>query len=329
MKSAPQPLSTRTVIEVCQDASDDVTRLSIAFAGRIAASLGAHVVSVHADGVDPLEGWGPALPNGSTAMATFLNHGKASSRTVPSGRADLLTNDAELGREWGQGAAVVIDAPFRGASGPSELTLLAASGLLDILGEPGRPPLALPGNQIAYSAGVAAFDALVSSIFADMVSGKTLQSAVSVIDVAEWLNWKHFLAAHVGQPDTGIGRAEDWSTAQCADGHIAVVFQDKDMPALAALVGDPALAEPRFATLKARRRNIAAFNTIMSGWAQRQRRDDIVSRAREKRLPFGPVLTVPDLFVDKQMLSRTFLELDPDSPRFGTPRLPAVWNGAA
>lgn len=328
MESAPQPLKGRTVIEAYKSGSDDVTRLSIAFAGRIAADLGANIVSVHVDGCDPLKSWGPLLPNGISALSTFLNSGKTTRSAMPSGMADLITNDSELGKRWDKGIVVVVESSIAGEAGASELTILAASGLLDILGEPGRHPLPLPGNQAAYSAGAATFNALISSVFAETVSGARTKSSVSIIDVAQWLNWKHFLAAYFKQLNNGIGRAEDWTAFQCLDGHIAVVFQDKDVPSLARLVGNSTLEDPKFATLQGRRQNIRAFNEIIARWAKTRKKAEVLSEAQAKNLPFGAVLTVSDLIGDRQMLSRSFLDLDKSSARYGLPRLPGVWVDA-
>lgn len=326
MVSTPLPLLGRTVVEIYTDTTDDVAKLSIAFAGRIAADLGATVVSVNSDGSDPLEDWEPLLPDGSSSVAQFLNHAKMIANEIPAGAADLLTNDPELASAWSNGVVVLVRAAGLGPVGASELTVLASVGLLDILGESGRAPLAMPGNQVAYSAGVAAFDALVASIFAETFGSKRLKSDVSVIDVAEWLNWKHFLAAYFGQFDVGIGRAEDWNVFACEDGYIAVAFQDKDVPALARLVGDSALNDSRFSTLKRRRQNIEVFNAIIASWAKARKRDEIIDSARLSKLPFGPVLTVSDMIGDRQMLSRAFIDLNKSSKRYGVARLPAVWS---
>ena len=79
---------------------------------------------------------------------------------------------------------------------------------------------------------------------------------------------------------------------------------------------------------KGRRENIAAFNTILADWARTCTRSDIVEAARAGKLPFGPVLKIADLIADRQMLDRSFLDLDAASPTFGVARLPAVWAGA-
>lgn len=328
MVPAPKPLSGRTLVELHGSGAGDVAELSIAFAGRIAADLGADVVCISADGGDPLKSWGKVLPDGRRSVSRFLNHGKTLAGALPAGPADLLTCDPQLAASWGRGVSVLVRADAADAPCGSELTVLASAGLLDIMGELGRPPLAMPGNQAAYSAGAAAFDALVSSVFAETVHGTRPRSEVCVVDVAEWLNWKHFLAASFGQLDAGIGRPEDWNAFACRDGYIAVVFQDKDVPTLARLVGNEALNDPKFATLKGRRENIAAFNAILADWARTCTRSDIVEAARAGKLPFGPVLKIADLIDDRQMLDRSFLDLDAASPTFGVARLPAVWAGA-
>jgi crotonobetainyl-CoA:carnitine CoA-transferase CaiB-like acyl-CoA transferase len=128
--------------------------------------------------------------------------------------------------------------------------------------------------------------------------------------------------------DAGIGRAEDWTIMQCRDGYIALVFQDKDVPKLSMMIGDDCLNDRRFATVGRRRKNIVAFNSIVSAWAARQTRADILMMARQSSIPIGPVLGVGDLLTDSQMLARDFITLAHSSPKRGLTRLPATWVGA-
>ncbi|MBC6717741.1 CoA transferase [Aurantimonas sp. DM33-3] len=325
----PKPLAGRTIAEVPRPDLDSVSQISIAFAGRIAADLGARVVCVTADGDDPMAGWAPLAADGLSAIGAFLGSGKSFAKTVPEDSSDVLTSDRDLAYGWDRGAAVLIRSSLDNDAPHSELTILAATGLLDIFGEPGRPPLAMPGHQAAYSAGAAAFDALVAAILGATLGNGHRPGQVSVVDVALWLNWKNYMAAALGMDDLGIGRAEDWVTVAARDGHFALVLQDKNMPQLVELVENPRLAGPRFATLAARRRNVEEFVSIVSDWARDMPREDILLTARRLGLPFGPVLKIADLIGDQQMLSRDFIELAKGSPRHGLPRLPAAWFEAA
>ncbi|PWV98829.1 crotonobetainyl-CoA:carnitine CoA-transferase CaiB-like acyl-CoA transferase [Hoeflea marina] len=326
MMMTPRPLSGTRIAEYpCPDC-DDVTRISIAFAGRLAADLGAEVCQILPDGPDPLDAWAPILPGGRSSVATFLNRGKLRSARVDDRRALLVTNDRALAGNWPGPAAVLIRSSMLDDRPHSELTILAASGLLDVYGSEGRPPLPLPGHQAGYSAGIAAFNALMASLLSTGLRPAG-RSCVSVVDVATWLNWKHYLACHMGNPHAGIGRAEDWTTMRCRDGYIALVFQDKDVAKLAKMTGDGRLNDAAFATVGRRRENIEVFNGIFSVWAGTQSRADIVAAARELSIPIGPVLSVADLLTDPQMLARDFLDLARSSPDFGLTRLPATWAG--
>lgn len=325
----PKPLSGTTLVEYAGPESDDVTRVSIAFAGRLAADLGADVISVNAGEIDPMESWIPLLPSGKSAISAFLNHAKRIVREIPEGDALLLTNDPEMAENWTKASSVLVRSSLQNDAVHSELTILAASGLLDIFGAAGQPPLPLPGHQAGYAAGISAFNALIASVLGDSIHPDVRQSRVSVVDVATWLNWKHYLACHMNNPEAGIGRPEDWTTTRCRDGYIALVFQDKDVPRLAQMIGNERLNDPAFATVVRRRANIATFNSIVSAWAEKQLRNDIIDQAKQLSIPIGPVLTVADLMTDRQMLARKFIDLTSASPHFGLPRLPATWAAAS
>lgn len=320
------PLAGRTIVEMADGADDPVAALAVAFAGRVAASLGARVVTVGE--AEPFAGAAPLLPDGRSALAAFLGHGKEVSRQAPDGPAALLATGSDAAQGWTRGPAVAVHAS-RDGERHSELTILAATGLLDIFGEPGRPPLPMPGHQAAYSAGASAFTALVAALFGAGRGAPAARCEVAVIDVARWLNWKHYLAAWMGETGAGIGRPEDWIVVPCEDGHVALVFQDKDLPRLAGIVGDDSLAGPLFAARAERRRNVAAFHAIIGDWARGRSRDAIVASARGAMLPIGPVLSMTELFADRQLLARDFISLASGSPAYGQPRAPGVWFDAA
>ncbi len=327
---APRPLAGVRVVEVVRPDCAGITAVAVAFAGRMVAALGGEVTRVLAGGVDPLASWPPLLPDGSSALHRFLNDAKTTAPAVPTAAGSLLTDDPALAAGWSGGSTVlVVSSQESPAIAHSELTILAASGLLDIYGDRDAPPLPLPGHQAAYAAGIAAFNAFICAHYARAAGQPFSHSRVSVLDVAFWLNWKHYLAAYLDLPNTGVGRAEEWRTYRCRDGYIAFVFQDKDLGKIAVLTGDARFTEPRFATQNARRENIDAFCRLIADWAGGQTRDAIVARAAGMGLPIGPVLAVGELLDDAQMLARGFIDLARGSPTFGHPRLPAVWTASA
>jgi crotonobetainyl-CoA:carnitine CoA-transferase CaiB-like acyl-CoA transferase len=323
------PLERAHVVEVVRCGPPAITDIAIAFAGRVMATLGARVTRVVEGGRDPLLDWPPMLADGSSALHRFLTAAKTTVIDMPLTAGTLLCDDPARVKAWSGGSTVLIE-PERGRprAAASELTVLAASGLLDIVGEPGAPPLPLPGHQTAYAAGIAAFDALVCAHFAQITGQPVLHQRVSVLDVALWLNWKQYLAAYLHLADAGIGRPEEWRTYRCRDGFIAFVFQDKDMAAVGRLTGGARLTEARFATPRSRRENIAAFCELVAEWACEHTREEIVSKARSLGLPVGPVLAIDELLSDRQMLAREFIDLAGGSSTFGLPRLPVTWAHA-
>lgn len=113
-----------------------------------------------------------------------------------------------------------------------------------------------------------------------------------------------------------------WHTLPAVDGHVCLVYMAKDWPALGDMVGDPRLAEPRFATQKARGEHLAALDTILMPWFASRSRAEITAAAQARRIPIGSVLRPAELLEDRQYTARRFLAQD------GTPRLPLLWDGA-
>ena len=161
--SIEKPLTGITVVEAVSSKVPAALSLAARMCGRIASDLGARVVRL--------------VPVGATsepARDCFLDLGKEIvpvqrndivERLAAFGEADCVIVDPSLadslkGRDRGPGAVVLamsLDDPLGG----SEFTVEARSGLMDLVGEPDRAPLRLGGHQIAYSAGLAAYLAVI------------------------------------------------------------------------------------------------------------------------------------------------------------------------
>lgn len=324
-KEPVRPLAGLAVLEECDPDSNEVSRAAVAFAGLLCSRFGAHILRPDHEN-DPMKRWPPLLSDGSSAAFRFLNEGKT---RLPAGwepAADmLLSNDPDRIKGWKGRSSVLVRPAHDDAAGWSELTIQAASGLLDIFGESGLPPLPLPGRLAAYAAGMAAFDALVANYLA-WRSGRCVGPAeVSVLDTALWVNWKHLLAAGQGRIDAGIGRSEDWRTLPCRDGYIALTFQDKDVGKIAAMIEDPRLLAPEFNDRISRGRNPESFLRIISEWTRRHSRSEIVRRARDFGIPIGPVLGLSELADDDQFRYRSFIRRAAGG--YHVANLPLLWDG--
>jgi crotonobetainyl-CoA:carnitine CoA-transferase CaiB-like acyl-CoA transferase len=350
-----RPLDGITIIERVGAHAAQGERLAIGLAGRIAADLGATVMKIEPPQGDPLRAMPPLIGKVSTLFA-FLNAGKklvalaeedrrVRERLVRRSNAVLL--DVSTGMDGlndiGADAAlptkpVAVLVSMRGngddARMPaSEFTVMALGGILDIVGDPEREPLRLGGHQAAYAAGLAAFSGLAAALCLPATRGPRAQEIVevSLLETSVWLNWKALAtAATGGRVPKRSGQAGDWPIIRCADGWVALVYQDADFAALRRLVeDDPRLADPVLATDAGRLGRTAEIAAVVEEHVLRMTRAEIHKRALELRLPLGPVLSFSDLIGNPHLMAREFLRMVSigGARPVLIPRLPVLWNG--
>lgn len=323
------PLEGLRLIEAGGAAAPLAVRLALSMAGKIAGELGAEVVLVEPPGGDPVRQMPPFLRGAGrrSALFEFLSAGKRIVY-VRDGDPRHLVSDAhgvliDASIPMPEGITAVVVSTF-GPHQPnlrepaSELTLMAMSGVLHLTREQFGEPVRLPGHQPAYAAGLAAFLAMTAGLLAP-----TPRTAdVSVLDALLWVNWK--IACEPSRKAPPGKAAAEWQAVPASDGHVALVYMDRDWPALAELVGDPRLREERFATREARLANLDALMAVLRPWFAVRRKADIYREAKLRSIPLGPVWTISDLLRDAQYIERDFLAATPTGI---VPRLPAIWNG--
>ena len=350
MKDDALPLKRFTVVEVNDTAVPLCLRLATSLAGKIAADLGADVLKIEPPGGDPVRHAPPMLPGGSSALFQFLNTSKRSlvldlatapGRTALSGLLDraqacLFEEPAAAASQVRAGRATPIEiAAFPlemdAAGRPvSELAIQALGGLMHMIGTPDRKPLKLAGHQASYAAGLTAFTGLAAALAAHDAGRPAPAVRVSLAEVMQWVNWK--AASGAAATGTSPGREGDRSEFQvlpCRDGWVAVVYTLTQWPATRALVGDPRLADPKFATRAGRRQHIAELYDLLRPWFAARTRATIQAEAQARGVPFGPVFTPAELLAGEQYVSRSFFaELAlPEGDRLRMPQLPVQWNG--
>jgi crotonobetainyl-CoA:carnitine CoA-transferase CaiB-like acyl-CoA transferase len=348
-----RPLDGITVVEAVGDCCLAL-RLSAALAGRVVADLGAEVVKIEPPTGDPLRRM-PPMVGGTGALFAFLNAGKRSvvlpEEDGPTGlrrlveRTNALIADAgcerdlpsAAGRHLPEGSArvAVLISMLGGDAATqipaSEFTVLALGGVLNMIGEPDREPLRLGGHQAAYAAGLSAFTGLVAALCgAARATPEVVR--VSLLEAAVWLNWKNVATVATGGEAPGrTGRAADWPVLRCADGWVALVYQDADWPAIRELANnDPRLADPAFATAAGRRSRAGEIASIVERYLANMTRVEIHDLALRRRLPVGPVSSPEDLAGDPHFVAREFLATIQAGDGHGIrlPRLPVLWSGA-
>jgi crotonobetainyl-CoA:carnitine CoA-transferase CaiB-like acyl-CoA transferase len=344
------PLGPYTIVEIDEAGTPSCLRLAASLATKIAADLGARVIKVEPPGGDPVRRAAPLIAGKGAAEASalfhFLNTGKESivldlamaagaaslERLLARADAALLETERAV-----SGAARVLLSVFPrqappGATPASAFTVLALGGLLDLIGAPERAPLRLGGHQAAYAAGLAAFTALMTGLAGRASDAPPATFDVSLLEVVLWVNWKAPAGAMMlGGAPHRRGSDAEWQTVACADGHVALVFMEKDWPALRDMVGDPMLQEERFATPRGRRATRRALMALLAPWFATRSRAAIYAEAQLRGIPLGPVLSPRDLLDDAQFRARDFIAalLHPTLGTLRLPRLPLLWNGEA
>ncbi|HEY8471829.1 MAG TPA: CoA transferase [Natronosporangium sp.] len=280
------------------------------------------------------------------AMSIYLDRGKAAA-TGPPELAELdvvlAGSDAELVERLGTGAAglrasrpglVVALATEFGRGGEyrtyagGDLLALALGGLLSMIGERGREPLRLGGNQAEYAAGLALFTAVLTGLYAGERSGTGALVETSAVRAVAYLDWK----SHVYYADRGtiLQRGSDSGplVLECADGYVGFYYRDEEWPQVKQLVGDPRLADERFASQLGRDRHRAEFAAIVNEFSRRHRRAELYHRSQARHIPAGSVLGMAELVGEPQLTAREFFETrQVDGVPVTVPKLPWTVDG--
>jgi crotonobetainyl-CoA:carnitine CoA-transferase CaiB-like acyl-CoA transferase len=329
--SMPLPLEGTRILEAAHVSAPLHIRLAISMAGKVASELGAKVTILEPEGGDPMRKLPPFL-RGSTkrsALFEFLNGAKtvipADSRLdfrEIAAKADAILVDDSVPLPSNVSAVVI------STFGPqqldlrepaSELTLMAMSGVLHVIGTQAAQPFRLPGHQPSYAAGLAAFLAMTAAL----LSPTSKVADVSVLDALLWINWKVIFAPLL-KTSTADKTDCEWQAVPAIDGHVALVYLDRDWPSLVVLVGDARLHKEHFATRKARLENLEELMEVLRPWFAMRRKADIYREAQLRGIPLGPVWSISDLLRDSQYLERDFLALTSAGIM---PSLPVLWNG--
>ena len=327
------PLAGCIIIEHVRAGGSEVTLRAIALAGRIAADLGAQVFRIIPAGEDPLAG--------DAAANSFLNDGKG---LLPAGldgsdlSIDAILTDAPDELPAGTGRAEITVIVAHGVPADcripdarvTDTTILALSGLLDLIGDPDAAPVPFGGHQASYVAGLAAF----SGLMAALAGGKPDIVRVSALEACLWSNWKSYAERlYLGRGPTRQGHRAEWQAIPCSDGFATFIYLEKDWPAICRMLGEPRLAQPPFDTQAGRRANVGALYGIVRPWYAQRSRADVYVRARAEGLPIAPVLSVREVIADPQYAAQRFfapvapLNADATAATPCVPTIPTVWNG--
>lgn len=336
------PLAGVRVLELGSD-------VSLAFAGRLLADLGAEVLRpTPLD--DALRDAPPLLADGSSALFIYLNAGK---QVAPADTAPVRDSSLVLGLQ-GHPALPARDDPTRppvvvlsphGLTGPragapgNAFTTQHGGGYAWHQASPvtdpeAAPPLGCPDREAAMLVGLMAANAAMAALTEPRGDGAPWID-LSSEDIFAWMLVDALAEYHDGvlapgrkrQPGKEITIAGGliW-LLPCADGTIVVSpREDHQWARWVALMGSPDWAHDAqlCGTRGARTRNAAALGTLMREWSAGVSARPVFEQAQAARVACFPVSTAADLLANRQLAARDFFRALP-LPQGGALPMPGL-----
>jgi len=381
MVEAPAAAAALTGIRVL-----DLTTNYAAYAGRLLADLGADVVRVEPPEGSPVRSLAPCQPGPAGESLSFahafLDAGKRSvtlDLANTAGRellAELAASsdamietpsatagngiDFELVRQRNPGLVVVSISAF-GRDGPyagyaaTDLTLLAAGGLLSLGGYADSEPLAVQGEQAMLASGIYGAVAVLTALFERTQTGKGCWIDVSGQEcvafaledaVAEWS-----INAYVRRRLGDGAREAGTGVYPCKDGYISMVAgrlgTAKAFVALtqwiagSELPDGASLLEPQWQDFKYRqsREGIERFAEIFGAFCRSRGKQQLYREGQARQIAIASVNTIADVLQDAQLAANSYFrpqferisgrEITFPGPPYRLSRTPARPRGAA
>lgn len=310
-----------------------------AYAARLFAGFGAHVVKVEPPEGDATRWTGPAA-GGSTAEFEYLNTGKSSlavDTASATGRdlaarlcakADVIIESFSPGPPAplpdsvtaGPNVVRLRISPF-GLDGPysnyrsTPFTDFAVAGHMFLTGEPDRTPLQGAPGQSLYAAGTHAYIGALTALIAREHTGRGQDVDISHFEVMASLHqWTTTRYTHGGVVQTRAGNRygslHPSTLYECSDGWVAfAAVGNEPLSRFLALVGmESILEDERFDSGGKRFANADAFDAILGPWMLQRTVAEVVALAQAVRAPVAPVNDLRALLADAHLAARGFWE---------------------
>jgi crotonobetainyl-CoA:carnitine CoA-transferase CaiB-like acyl-CoA transferase len=287
------------------------------------------------------------------ALDLYLNAGKrrsaldyrdaADRRSIESlaAGADIVIMDApaadvehyrllDIGRPGGVTVSITpygLDGPWRDwkATAP---TLLAHGGYTDLMGDPGRAPLTMPGSYPYYQAGTVAAFAAMTARRAAPAEDRHTRVQVSILECLAgahqftdvmWTAWSRVRSRH-GNRFEGVYPIGLWS---CQDGWFSLCVLEQMWFRFCYMLDRPDLAEGHPLSLNLGRiADLDAVDEVIAGGLGDWRKERIFKESQETwRVASGHLMSLEALLEDRHLDERGFWQ--PASPE-GAVRMPGA-----
>ncbi|WP_369046571.1 CoA transferase [Sinomonas sp. P10A9] len=193
-----------------------------------------------------------------------------------------------------------------------ELTMQALSGLMEMVGDPKREPLALPYGIGSLQLGLHGAAAGAAALVAAHRSGRGRQVEIAGSEVlASYVRIYGAVASYYGIPLRRDGRRAPGSGGRypfglfpCKDGYVAMICRSqREWESLLAMMG-----QPEWST-RERYRDLYAIameypdevDALIAPWLLAHTRDELLDLAQEHAVPVAPVRSVDEVLSDPQL----------------------------
>lgn len=301
---------------------------------RLMAEMGAEIIKVEQAPMGDPSRLLPAVRNGRSGYFVQQNRGKKSlcldfSRPESleilralAARVDIVVENFGLGVMEKRGLdynslkeinprIIMASVSAFGRSGPLahkvgyDLIAQAFSGLMDMTGEPDRPPTFVGLAMADGNSGVHAFAAIGYALFYRERTGIGQYIDISIVDALYHMHEINVQGYSVSGGNWVPHRMGSHHELVCPcgifkgpQGYIVLLVLERQWPAMVRAMGRPELADdPRFASGPERAKNRSELIATIEAWMQSLPSDHAVLDALEEhRVPAAPVMSIVDTF---------------------------------
>lgn len=199
-----------------------------------------------------------------------------------------------------------------------DLTVQAMTGVLDSNGFANAPPVKAGVAVADFAGGTHLAVGVLAALLQRTTTGLGQRIDVSMQDaLLPYLtsNISGYLTAGPSHPartgnQHGSLSVSPYNVYPAADGFVAILCaSDRHWRRICELMGQSELADaPRFARMTSRAEHNDEVDILVTAWTRGQRRVDIVSALMAAGIPVAPVMTVPEVLQDENLVARGMIQ---------------------
>jgi formyl-CoA transferase/CoA:oxalate CoA-transferase len=203
--------------------------------------------------------------------------------------------------------------PYRERPG-YDVIAQAESGVMDLTGEPDRPPVKLGTSLADIVTGLYAVQGILLAFLARHRTGKGQRIDVSLLDsMVSTLTYQALIYLTTGRSPKRLGTRHPsiapYESFETKDGFVNIgVTNQKQWTNFCSVLGFPNLAtDPRFERMENRLANYNELRPIIDQAVAPMTRAELLERMAEVGIPAGPINTVAEILEDPQIHARQMI----------------------